>query len=154
MIAIGIDIGGMSIKGAAVDSNGRVYETFAMPFIKGEPGEVTIRKLAETVKEYIASFGLEDKIVGIGIGSPGTLDIKNGVVEYANNLGWNILPVARLMNKILPYPVRLTNDANAAALGEAKYGAGEEYSNIIMLTLGTGVGGPIRLHHRSPCKTA
>ena len=143
MIAIGIDIGGMSIKGAAVDSNGRVYETFAMPFIKGEPGEVTIRKLAETVKEYIASFGLEDKIVGIGIGSPGTLDIKNGVVEYANNLGWNNLPVARLMNKFLPYPVRLTNDANAAALGEAKYGAGEEYNNIIMLTLGTGVGGGI-----------
>ena len=143
MIAIGIDIGGMSIKGAAVDSNGRVYETFAMPFIKGEPGEVTIRKLAETVKEYIKSFGLEDKIVGIGIGSPGTLDVKNGVVEYANNLGWNNLPVARLMNKILPYPVRLTNDANAAALGEAKYGAGEEYNNIIMLTLGTGVGGGI-----------
>ena len=143
MIAIGIDIGGMSIKGAAVDSNGRVYETFSMPFVKGEPGEVTIRKLAETVKEYITSFGLEDKIVGIGIGSPGTLDVENGVVEYANNLGWNHLPIAKLMNEVLPYPVRLTNDANAAALGEAKYGAGEEYNNIIMLTLGTGVGGGI-----------
>ena len=143
MIAIGIDIGGMSIKGAAVDSNGRVYETFSMPFVKGEPGEVTIRKLADIVKEYIASFELEDKIVGIGIGSPGTLDVENGVVEYANNLGWNHLPVAKLMNEVLPYPVRLTNDANAAALGEAKYGAGEEYNNIIMLTLGTGVGGGI-----------
>ena len=143
MIAIGIDIGGMSIKGAAVDSNGRVYETFSMPFVKGEPGEITIRKLAEIVKEYIASYALEDKIVGIGIGSPGTLDVQNGVVEYANNLGWNHLPVAQLMNEVLPYPVRLTNDANAAALGEAKYGAGEEYNNIIMLTLGTGVGGGI-----------
>lgn len=143
MIAIGIDIGGMSIKGAAVDSNGRVYEKFSMPFIKGEPGEVTIRKLAEMVKEYIAANKLEKKLVGIGIGSPGTLDIEHGIVNYANNLGWNELPVADLMHEILPYPVRLTNDANAASLGEAKYGAGKSYQTIIMLTLGTGVGGGI-----------
>ena len=143
MIAIGIDIGGMSIKGSAVDSNGRVYEKFSMPFIKGEPGEVTIRKLAEIVKEYIAANGLEGKIAGIGIGSPGSLDVKNGIVNYANNLGWNELPVAKLMQEVLPYPVRLTNDANAACLGEAKYGAGKSYETIIMLTLGTGVGGGI-----------
>ena len=143
MIAIGIDIGGMSIKGAAVDSNGRVYEKFSMPFIKGEPGEVTIRKLAEIVKEYITANGLEDKVVGIGLGSPGTLDVKNGIVNYANNLGWENLHVADIFHEILPYPVRLTNDANAASLGEAKYGAGKSYNNIIMLTLGTGVGGGI-----------
>ena len=143
MIAIGIDIGGMSIKGAAVDSNGRVYEKFSMPFVKGEPGEVTIRKLAEIVKEYIAANVLEGKIAGIGIGSPGSLDVKNGIVNYANNLGWNELPVAKLMQEVLPYPVRLTNDANAACLGEAKYGAGKSYETIIMLTLGTGVGGGI-----------
>ena len=143
MIAIGIDIGGTSIKGAAVDSNGRVYETFSMPFIKGEVGEVTIRKLAEIVKEYISAHKLENKIAGIGIGSPGTLDVKNGVVNYANNLGWNDLHVADIMHEILPYPVRLTNDANAASLGEAKYGAGKAYETIIMLTLGTGVGGGI-----------
>ena len=143
MIAIGIDIGGMSIKGAAVDSNGRVYETFSMPFIKGEPGEITIRKLAEQVKEYIAAQHLEGKIAGIGMGSPGTLDVEHGVVNYANNLGWNNLPVASLMQEVLPYPVRLTNDANAAAYGEAKFGAGKSYETVIMLTLGTGVGGGI-----------
>ena len=143
MIAIGIDIGGMSIKGGAVDSNGRVYDKFSMPFVKGEPGEITIRKLAELVKEYIASQHLENKIGGIGIGSPGTIDVANGVVNYANNLGWNELPVARIMQEILPYPVRLTNDANAAALGEAKFGAGKAYETVIMLTLGTGVGGGI-----------
>ena len=143
MIAIGIDIGGTSIKGAAVDSNGRVYEKFSIPFIKGEPGEITIRKLAEIVKEYIVANSLENKIVGIGIGSPGTLDIKNGIVNYANNLGWNELHVADIMHETLPYPVRLTNDANAASLGEAKFGAGRSYETIIMLTLGTGVGGGI-----------
>ena len=143
MIAIGIDIGGMSIKGAAVDSNGRVYEKFSMPFIKGEPGEETIRKLAEIVKEYIAANNLENKIAGIGLGSPGTLDVKNGIVNYANNLGWENLHVADIFHEVLPYPVRLTNDANAASLGEAKYGAGKSYNSIIMLTLGTGVGGGI-----------
>ena len=148
MIAIGIDIGGTSIKGAAVDSNGRVYERFSMPFLKGEPGEITIHKLAEIVKEYIAAHGLEGKIAGIGLGSPGTLDVKNGIVNYANNLGWNELPVAKIMQKVLPYPVRLTNDANAASLGEAKYGAGKSYETIIMLTLGTGVGGGIIINGR------
>ena len=143
MIAIGIDIGGMSIKGAAVDSNGRVYEKFSMPFIKGEPGEVTIRKLAEIVKEYIAANKLESKIVGIGMGSPGTLDVEKGIVNYANNLGWVDLHVAEIMQETLPYPVRLINDANAASLGEAKFGAGKSYETIIMLTLGTGVGGGI-----------
>ena len=81
MIAIGIDIGGTSIKGAAVDSNGRVYEKFSLPFIKGEPGEITIRKLAETVKEYIGAQKLDNKIVSIGIGCPGTLDVEKGIVN-------------------------------------------------------------------------
>ena len=143
MIAIGIDIGGTSIKGAAVDSNGRVYEKFSLPVIKGEPGETTVRKLAEIVKEYIASQKLENKIVGIGIGCPGTLDVEKGIVNYSNNLGWDNLPIAKIINETLPYPVRLTNDANAAALGEAKFGAGKTYETIILLTLGTGVGGGI-----------
>lgn len=143
MIAIGIDIGGTSIKGAAIESNGKVFETFSMPFIKGEKGENTIRKLAEIVKEYINRLNIENEVVGIGIGSPGTLDADNGIVEYANNLGWDHLHIADIFKEVLPYPVRLTNDANAAALGEARFGAGKEFNDIIMLTLGTGVGGGI-----------
>lgn len=143
MIAIGVDIGGTSIKGAAVDSDGRVYEKFSLPVIKDEPGEVTIRKLAEIIKDYIAAQGLENKIVGIGIGCPGTLDIQRGIVNYSNNLKWFELPMVDIMHETLPYPIRLTNDANAASLGEAKFGAGKSYETIIMLTLGTGVGGGI-----------
>lgn len=143
MIAIGIDIGGTSIKGAAIESNGKAYETFSMPIIKGEPGVMTIRRLANLVKDYIAHFNLGKEIVGIGIGCPGTLNVVTGVVEYSNNLGWSQLHVVDIMHEVLPYPIRLANDANAAALGEAKYGAGREYSSIIMLTLGTGVGGGI-----------
>lgn len=143
MIAIGIDIGGMSIKGAAVDSTGKVYDVFSLPVIKDEPGEVTIRKLTNLVEEYIANLKLDEKIVGIGIGCPGTLDVANGIVNYTNNLGWNNLPLAKIMQEKLPYPIRLINDANAAALGEAKFGAGKSHDTVIMLTLGTGVGGGI-----------
>lgn len=143
MIALGIDIGGTSVKGAAVDSNGRVYESFSLPFIKGEDGEIFIRKLSDIVKDYITANHLEDKVIGIGIGSPGTLDVEKGIVNYANNLGWENLHVADIMHETLPYPIRLTNDANAACLGEAKFGAGKQYQTIIMLTLGTGVGGGV-----------
>ena len=143
MIAIGVDIGGTSIKGAAVDSDGRVYEKFSLPVIKDEAGEVTIRKLSEIIKDYIAAQGLEHKIIGIGIGCPGTLDIQRGIVNYSNNLKWFDLPMVDIMHEMLPYPIRLTNDANAASLGEAKFGAGKSYETIIMLTLGTGVGGGI-----------
>ena len=142
MVAIGIDIGGTSIKGAAVDSNGLVYDTFSMPFVK-EDGEVFVKKLAVLVKDYIASHHLEKQIVGIGIGVPGTLDINNGIVNYSNNLGWVDLHISDIMHETLPYPIRLLNDANAAALGEAKFGAGKQYETIILLTLGTGVGGGI-----------
>lgn len=143
MVAIGIDIGGTSIKGAAVDSDGKIYDTFSMPVSKWEPGEVCIRKLTILVQHYIASHRLEDKIVGIGIGSPGTLDVSTGTVNYANNLRWENVRVADLMHEILPYPIKLINDANAAALGEARFGAGKNYATMIMVTLGTGVGGAI-----------
>ena len=143
MIAIGIDIGGTSIKGAAVDSNGKVYESFVMPFVKEDSGEKIIRDLAELVKKYIKEQGLEGKIAGMGIGCPGSIDIEKGVVNYANNLGWNNLLIAKIMQETLPYPVRLINDANAAALGEAKFGSGSKYLNSIMITLGTGIGGGV-----------
>ena len=146
MVAIGIDIGGTSIKGAAVDSNGKVYTKFNIPFIKGEPGEKTIKKLALRIREYIDEQDLLMDVVGIGIGCPGTIDVDNGVVSYANNLGWEDLPVAKIMKRYLPYPVRLINDANAASFGEAKFGAGKEFQNIVMLTLGTGIGGGIIVH--------
>ena len=146
MIAIGIDIGGTSIKGAAIDSNGKVFETFSLPVIKGEDGETTIRKLIQIVKDYISNHDLIDQVVGIGLGIPGTLDFEKGIVNYSNNLGWNDLRIADLFHESLPYPVRLMNDANAAAFGEAKFGAGKMYDTVVMLTLGTGIGGGVILN--------
>ena len=141
MIAIGIDIGGTSIKGAAIYDDGRMLDVFSLPVIKGEPGEVTINKLIDLVDIYIKEQHIEGDIVGIGIGIPGLLDIEKGVVTFSGNLKWVDLPVADLFKRKLPYPVRIANDANVATLGEAKLGAGKGVEYVVMLTLGTGVGG-------------
>lgn len=143
MVAIGIDIGGTSIKGAAVDSDGKIYESFSMPVSKWEPGEVCIRKLTIMVQHYIASHHLENQILGIGIGIPGTLDVASGTVNYANNLRWENVRIVDLMREILPYEIKIMNDANAAALGEARFGAGKNYPMMVMVALGTGVGGAV-----------
>ncbi len=145
MIAIGIDIGGTSIKGAAVYDDGRMLDVFALPVQKGEPGEVTIGKLIDVVENYIKEKGIAKEIVGIGMGIPGLLDIEKGIVTYSPNLKWEDLHIADLFKARLPYPVRVANDANVAAFGEAKFGAGKGVPYVIMLTLGTGVGGGIVL---------
>ena len=144
MIAIGIDIGGTSIKGAAVTSEGKVLEVFSMPVEKGEKQEDTINKLIKLIKEYLKEHNYnKDNVVGIGLGVPGTLNTSKGTVDYSNNLGWLHLPISQMISEATGLPVRITNDANAAALAEAKYGAGKKYKNIVMVTLGTGVGGGV-----------
>lgn len=143
MHVIGIDVGGTSIKGAAVTSEGKIYETFSMPVDKNLSGEETIKKLANLTKKYIEEHDFLEPITGVGMGIPGSMNIETGVVTYNNNLGWFNLPVKDLMEEILHLPVKITNDANAAALGETMFGAGKEYETSVMLTLGTGVGGGI-----------
>ena len=146
MIAIGIDIGVTSIKGAAVYNDGKMLEVFSLPVVKDEPGEVTVNKLIDVVSEYIDRLGIAKEIVGIGIGIPGLLDIDKGIVTFSGNLKWEDLHISDLFKKRLPYPVRIANDANVAALGEAIFGAGKGVEFVAMLTLGTGVGGGIVLN--------
>ena len=143
MIAIGIDIGGTSIKYAAVDSTGKVFDKEVQEIISGESQEVTIKKLINNIKDYINKYNLSDKVSGIGLGIPGSIDTKEGVVTYSNNLNWKELHVVDLFKKEISLPVKITNDANAAALGEKVFGAGKKYKDVVMITLGTGVGSGI-----------
>ena len=143
MIAIGIDVGGTSIKGAAITDEGKRFDTFSLPVIKGEKPEVTINKLINIVKQYIADNDLNGKIVGVGLGIPGVVDIKKGIVCSCSNLKWENIPLVELMEKELNIPVRITNDANAAALGESVFGVARGTKISVMITLGTGVGGGI-----------
>lgn len=144
MIAIGVDIGGTSIKGAAVTTDGKVLETFSMPVVKGENQDTTVNKLIDLLEEYLKVHKYDkSNCLGIGFGIPGCIDSKNGVVSYSNNLRWKELHFVEKIKERIDMPVRITNDANAAAFGESKFGAGRKYKNILMVTLGTGVGGGI-----------
>lgn len=142
MINIGIDIGGTSIKGAAVDETGKIYDKFVLPIEKHDNQDDIMDKLVRMTKNYIKDNKF-DNIHGIGLGIPGSIDSVNGIVSYSNNLRWKELHVVERFKKDFNCPIRITNDANAAALGEAKFGAGKKYKDIVMITLGTGVGSGI-----------
>ena len=144
MLAIGVDIGGTSIKGAAVTKEGKVLDVFSMPVEKEDSQEEVINKLIIKINSYIKEMGFKkEELLGIGCGVPGVSDTKAGVVTYSNNLQWYELPIVKMIEEGTGLPVRITNDANAAALGEAKFGAGKKFKNMLTVAIGTGVGGGI-----------
>ena len=146
MYAIGVDIGGMSMKIGLVNEKGVVIDTVIVPTNQLDPYEVTVNNLNNGIKELIKKQNLyHDDINGIGIGVPGVVNLKTGCVDSAANLHWEFVPLKRLVEEGTGVQVRLTNDANAAALGEARFGFKWKYPNVIMLTLGTGVGGGLIL---------
>ena len=141
---IGIDIGGMSIKGIIIDSEGEVYCQGNIVTGWQNGGGAMCRNIKELTEDMLERGKIDRKeIVGVGVGCPGMIDSKNGVVIFAGNLNLRNYPLADMLHTILGFPIKVTNDANAAALGEATFGAGKNYSDSILITLGTGVGGGI-----------
>ena len=144
MIAVGIDVGGTSIKGATIRENGEILNRFSMPMDKYASPEVTLGQLCDLVNETISEHHKGDKISGIGIGIPGTFNKETGVVVSCPNLPtWSGFNLKSFMEEKTKLYVKIVNDADAAALAEAKFGAGKEFNYLIMITLGTGVGGGI-----------
>lgn len=149
MFAIGIDIGGTSIKGAVVNDAGKVLTRFAMDVNKDASGEDEVNRFCDVMIKSINDYDNSIKLEGIGIGMPGILDMDKGVVITSPNLPkWNGIYISKLISKRMGLPVYINNDANVATLGEARFGSGKEYSNLIMLTLGTGVGGGIIIDNK------
>ena len=144
MIAIGVDIGGTSIKGAFITNQGEILSRFSMKVDRNETPETEIGKLCDIINASIKEGNYEGKVAGIGIGSPGTLDMDKGIILSSPNLqSWAGFNIKKFMTARTGLPVELNNDANVAALGEAKFGSGAKYKSALMLTLGTGVGGGI-----------
>ena len=136
---IGIDVGGTTIKGALIDGEGKLYAEDSVPTGSGEEIADGIVALCNRI---IAKCGRQE-IKGAGIGSAGVIDAEHGTVVLAGNLKLKNFPMAKLVADKIKLPVKITNDANAAALGEAKFGAGKDYGDSVLVTLGTGVGGGI-----------
>lgn len=136
MVALGIDLGGTSVKIGAVEE-GVVLEkarVFTRP--DGDYAGI-VRDIAGAALPLAEKYGA----VRAGIGSCGLVDSARGAVCFSNNVGWENVPLAEDVGRLLSLPVHIANDAKCAALGEALYGAGRGYGRVLMLTLGTGVGG-------------
>ena len=144
MIAIGVDIGGGSLKGGAINNKGEVLASFAIPMDRFAEPEVTFSSLANAIKEFINSHSFDEPIIGVGLGVPGLINKETGEVASSPNMPkWLNFNIIQFMEERLNLPVKIVNDASAAALGEAKFGSGKKYKYLVMLTLGTGVGGGI-----------
>lgn len=142
-LAIGIDIGGTGTKFGIVDRVGNVLFSSEMSTRKHAEVESFIDELYSLLSELIAKAGGIGRMKGIGVGAPNG-NFYTGTIEYAPNLPWKgIIPLAKLIEDKFKLPVTLTNDANAAAIGEMMYGAAKGMNDFIMITLGTGVGSGI-----------
>lgn len=142
-LAIGIDIGGTGTKFGIVDRNGNVLFSGEMSTKKHKEIEPFIEELYECLQPLIEKVGGIGSMRGIGMGAPNG-NYYSGTIEYAPNLPWKgIIPLAKLVSDKFKLPVTLTNDANAAAIGEMMYGAAKGMNDFIMITLGTGVGSGI-----------
>ena len=141
---VGIDVGGQTSKIGVVDARGTVLAQTVIRTDTYDQVEPYIAELAEAVKKLIKESGTEGKVRGVGVGAPNG-NYYTGTIENAPNLLWGRQKVefAKLLNEALDLPVALTNDANAAAVGEMTYGAARGMKNFIMITLGTGVGSGI-----------
>ncbi len=142
-LAIGIDIGGTGTKFGIVDRVGNVLFSSEISTRKHSNVNDFIDDLHNELSKLIDNVGGIGRIKGIGVGAPNG-NFYTGTIEYAPNLPWKgIIPLARMMEDKFKIPVVLTNDANAAAIGEMMYGAAQGMKDFIMITLGTGVGSGI-----------
>ena len=140
----GIDLGGTFIKGAIIGEDGKIVIKGKTPTECEKGADAVVENIAALCSELLEKSGMKkEDITAIGMGVPGMIDSEKGVVVTSNNLGWTEFPIAEKLTKLTGLPVKTANDANAAALGEMKFGFGGIYKNIVLLTLGTGVGGGI-----------
>lgn len=143
---IGIDLGGTNIAAGIVDENGKILHKDSIPTRKERDYTEIIKDMAELSKKVVADAGYTlDDIKAVGIGSPGTIDNKRGMVVYSNNIVMNHVPMAEEFKKYIDKPVNMENDANAAAYGEY-IASGADADSFVFMTLGTGVGGGIVLN--------
>lgn len=142
---IGIDLGGTNIKTGILDENGTILLKSSTPTGAQREWQQVADDIIASVKNLMEQMNISfDDCVGIGMGCPGTIDSQNGIVVYSNNFNnWKNLPMVEYLHTALPLPIRISNDANCAALGECVAGAAKEYSSAVMITLGTGVGGGV-----------
>ena len=146
---VGIDLGGTNIKAGIVNEDQQIVRESSIPTLVERGALPIMEDMAALVERLLAEEGLtKEHVAGIGIGSPGMIDAASGTVVYSNNFDWENVPLGAYLEEKLGLPVRVSNDANCAALGEVKAGAAKDCRNCVMITLGTGVGGGVVMEGR------
>lgn len=145
---IGVDLGGTNVRSGLLTPDGEVLDRCKESTRASEGWELVVGRLIgqiQGVREFAARKGL--RITAVGVGAPGVILADQGIVVKSPNFpDWNNLPLRKMLQEALSLPVVIENDANAAALGEQWRGAGRDIASMILLTLGTGVGGGIILN--------
>ncbi len=149
---LGVDLGGTSITVGLVDEAGKVLDWINFPTLAERGHQPIIQEIAQRAKELCRKeAGHYEMVAGVGVGSPGPLDLKTGTVIFTPNLKWKNVPLRDMLSALLDKPVVVDGDAVAATYGEWWAGAGQPYRDMVGITLGTGVGGGIvldgRVHH-------
>ena len=147
--AFGIDIGGTTVKCGFFKSDGTLMDKWEIPTRTENNGEAILPDIADSIKRKLADQGASlDDVEGVGVGVPGPV-LGDGTVNGCINLNWGVINIKqKFMNLLDGVKVEVGNDANVAALGEQWHGGGEGHMNVVMITLGTGVGGGIIINGR------
>lgn len=148
---LGVDVGGTNIKLGVVDDVGETVCYTKFPSQADKPPQPTIEQIKPLIEKLLAEKGYSfDDIAAVGVGTPGPMDIKGGRLLTPFNMpGWHNYPIRDQLQKATGKPVAYTNDAGAAAFGEYWIGSGRQYSSMILITLGTGVGSGIIVNDMS-----
>lgn len=142
-LAIGIDIGGTKVAAGVVDADGRILAEARRSTPGSDP-----RAVERVIVELVEELGAGHRIWSVGIGAAGWMDLDGGTVLFSPHLAWRNEPLRENLQRLLRRPVLLTNDADAAAWAEWRFGAGQGESRLVCITLGTGIGGAMVLDGR------
>jgi glucokinase len=139
-VTIGVDIGGTKIAAGVVDGSGNILTTARRPTPRHDSGAV-LNDVADVINELQA--GIDGSVVGVGVGVAGGVDQSRSMVYFAPNLAWSQVPVRAVLEAATQLPVVVENDGAAAAWAETRFGAGVGLDHVVMVTVGTGIGGGI-----------
>lgn len=147
---IGIDLGGTNLKAGVVDADGKILHRLSIKTNSHADSQTISNQILSLIAEIIQCARVkESDMIGVGLGSPGLVDKKGETILFSPNLPrWRNIPIKRIVAERFSKPCVLENDANAAAWGEKWVGAGKDVSSLVMLTLGTGIGGGIVIDNK------
>lgn len=147
-VVIGVDLGGTKILAGVVTADGQILRTLKQPTLSERGAEDILDRISAGMEELMAGLSQADTLAGIAVGAPGPLFYPQGIISTTPNLGWDSLDLKKGLSRRLGRPVLVDNDANLAALAEARFGKYSHCNHLLYLTISTGIGGGIIINRQ------